>query len=215
MNAGRTTVTEASSHTLCTSATTRLGAIRSCVLRSRQPISKSMTRISWPLLAIRSRRWWDWWGPRSIQSDSWRTRMRNESRPRIARTGNEGEGRVALELRGFLDVVPVLLEPKVDLLQTVFEAGLRLVVENPPGFLNGGEEPVLLVPIPSLFEHNSCRVFGEGVDLVRQVKNSDFSTRGKVDCFTNSFFRRGAAQEPVHNVTDIRKVPRLLTGPSY
>src|SRR2546426_7221747 len=129
--------------------------------------------------------------------------------------GIEGEGDADLELCGLLDVGPVLLEPAVDLIQTVLEVHLRLVAQDPPGFLDGGEEPAFLVPVPSLFEDNARRIFREGIDLVRQINDSDFSTGGEVDRFPDGLFGHGACQEPVHNVTDIRKVPRLLTGPRY
>lgn len=70
-------------------------------------------------------------------------------------TGIEGEGDADLEICGLLNPAPVLLEPTMDLPQAVLEFRLRLVVENTPGLLNGGEEPVLLVPVSSFFEYDA------------------------------------------------------------
>ena len=67
----------------------------------------------------------------------------------------EGTSSRRLEFGGLPDVVPVLLEPRVNLLQACFEVGSRLVVKDLPSFFNRGQEAVLGVPISSLLEYNS------------------------------------------------------------
>ena len=141
--------------------------------------------------------------------------MRKGSRPGTHERELKARVTADLELCGLLDIDPVLFEPTVNPPQAVLEIGLRLVMENPPSFLDGREEAVLLVPGPSFSQDDARGIIREGIDLVRQIHDSDFSARGEVDRFTDSLFRRGARQEPVHDVTDVGKVPCFFAGPRY
>src|SRR5439155_25795314 len=89
-------------------------------------------------------------------------------------TGIQDEGRPALDLGGLLDVVPVLLEPTVDLLQAVLELPLRFVMKETSGLFDRSQQAILLVPISSLFEHDTRFVSRKVVHPVGEVEKRDF-----------------------------------------
>src|SRR5207249_826368 len=115
--------------------------------------------------------------------------------------------------RGLPDVVPVLPEPRVNVLQPCFEVRPRLVVQDLPSFFNRGQEAVLGVPISSLPEYNPRLVSGELVHPRREIENSDFPSGREVDWLADGLLGRRTRDQPVDDVPDIREVPCLLASP--
>src|SRR5712691_271361 len=97
--------------------------------------------------------------------------MRTKSRTGIHEEGFKAKGEVRSELGRLRDVLPVLLEPAVNLAQAVFELHLRFVLENLAGFVNRGKEAMLLVPVPTLYEFHAGLVSCELVHPLSQIRN--------------------------------------------
>src|SRR6266566_2954435 len=129
---------------------------------------------------------------------------------RNARGGIEGAGPNVLELGALLNVVPVLVKPAMDLLQAVLEILLRLVVQDPPCLFDRRQEPVLLVPVPSLFEDNPRLVLRKSVHPVREVEDLDLAAGREVDRFSDCLVGGGAREKAVDDVPYVSKVAGFL-----
>src|SRR5437867_294880 len=110
---------------------------------------------------------------------------------------------VALEFGGLPDVVPVFLEPRVNVPQACFEVSPRLVVQKLFSLFNGGKQTVLGVPISPLLEHDPRLVSGELVYPCREIENSDFPSGREVDRLADCLRGRRARNQPFYDVSDI------------
>src|SRR2546425_5616372 len=102
----------------------------------------------------------------------------------------EGTSSRRLEFGGLPDVLPVLLEPRVDVLQACFEVRPGPVVQDLLSFFDGCQEAVLGVPASPLLEHDPRLVSCELVHPCREIENSDFPSGRKVDCLADGLLRR-------------------------
>src|SRR6266568_788945 len=126
---------------------------------------------------------------------------------------HEVAGKVTdLEFGGLSDVIPVLLEPEMDLLETRLEVRLGLVVENPPRFLDRGKKTCLLVPITPLLEDDARVVAGEPVDPIGEVEDPDLLARREVNCLTDGLVVMSTCDQTIHDVSDVSEIARFLSS---
>src|SRR5437773_2689868 len=104
--------------------------------------------------------------------------MRKRIPYRNMQRGIETKGWIGSEISRFGDVLPVLLEPSVNVAQAGLELHFGFVLENLAGLVNRGKEAVLLVPVPPLGEFDAPFVSRELVHPLSQICNPDLPGRG-------------------------------------
>src|SRR2546427_3935492 len=127
--------------------------------------------------------------------------------------GIEGKGDASLELSRLRDVIPVLLEPAMNLTQAVFELHLGFVFEDLAGLVDRGQEARLLVPVPALLEDDSRRVAGEFVHPLGEVCDPNFAPRSEIDGFPDRLVIMGARKKATDDDAHIGEVSRLFARP--
>src|SRR2546427_9651052 len=141
--------------------------------------------------------------------------MRKGSRTGIHEEGLKSKGKVRSELSRLRDVLPVLLEPAVNLAQAVFEPHLGFVLEDLAGLVDRGQEAMLLVPVPALLERDACLVSRQFVHPLGQICNADLAARGQINGFPDGLVVLGARDQAADDVIDIREVSGLIARTRY
>src|SRR6266571_3492422 len=141
--------------------------------------------------------------------------LKNEDAHRIELAAEYAEGTSSrrLEFGGLPDVVPVFLEPRVNVPQARFEVSPRFVVQKLLSLFNRSKETVLGVPAASLLEHNPRFVSSELVHPRREIEDPDFPSSREVDRLADGLLGRRTRSQPIDDVSDVGEVPGLLTRP--